>query len=304
MKKVLILLLGFFAVVFIFTYFYNNGLKKSESISPNILFLTQPVSSFSGIVDKINGNNITISQKLTLFQNNTLQAPSALNPANQTSPFPTPKTMTVTYNIVITDKTQISQPSPFINYLFKTVNTPLGLPTNNVSKLTAKDIKIGQMITVNTMKDLRTLAGNTFEATNISIPQITNTLNGKIISLEGNIMILKGFAMGASLAVPGVETAPQEKEYRVNITSDTEISRTSFTPPTLLKPGEMPPPPKNEKLSTSDLKNDMQVTVYTAEDVTTSQALTALRIEPPQIILDVVLISPTPSASTTPSLVP
>lgn len=280
------------------------SMPSNKAVSPNIMYITQPVSSFSGIVDKINGNNVTISQKLTLFQNNTAQAPLALNPANQTSPFPTPKTMNVTYNIVITDKTQISQPSPFVNYLFKTVNLPLALPANNVSKLTVKDIKVGQMITVNTMKDLRTLVGNTFEATNISIPQIANTLNGKIVSIDGNIMILKGFAVGASLAVPGVASAPQEKEYRVNITSDTEISRTSFTTPALLKPGEMPPPPKNEKLSTSDLKNDMQVTVYAAEDVTMSQVLTALRIEPPQVILDVVLISPTPSASTTPSLIP
>lgn len=237
-------------VLFIAVDYVRKGGLVNRSVSPNILYLTQPVNTFSGTVEKIEGNKITVSKK-------------------QTFPLPTPKTTTVTYYVTVTDKTQMyrfQSPSPII--------------TATAPKLMAKDIKVGQIITVRTINDLRTMTGNTFEATVVNLPPIANALNGKIVSLNGNILTIKGlaFAPGApplinlGVAAP---TAPQEKEYRIIVTPATEISQTSFVPP---KPGEMPQPPKNEKLAPSDLKKDLRVTVYTDKDVNENSQPTALKI--------------------------
>ncbi len=256
-------------VLGILTLFMFNE-PSNKALSPNILYITQPVTSFSGIVDKIEGNRLTISQKLTASQN---LVPLAA-PLGKTAPLPSPKVATITFQVVISDKTQISQPPSIINYLFKTVTPPaagtLGLPAASAPKMTIEDIKVGQIITVSTLKDLRTLTGDTFEATMISLPQVANTLNGKIINLEGSVLTVKGFAQ----TMAGIT----EKEYRVSINSNTEISRMIFNPN--INPGELPTAPKPEKLTIGDLKNDTQVSIYTAEDVIESQILTALRIEP------------------------
>lgn len=250
----------------ILTLFMFNP-PSNKTVSQNILYLTQPVTSFSGIVDKIEGNKLTISQKQTFSQN--IVPPLAVaNLSSRPSPLPTPKTVTLTYQVIVTDKTQISQSPAFISYLFKNVTPALPL------KSTIKDIKVGQYLTVNSQVDLRTLVGNVFEATTVNLPQKTNTLNGKIVSLEGNTLTIKGFVPMSPGAVPA---APQEKQYRISITSDTEISRNVYG--TNVNPGVLVAP-KSEKLTIADLKKDVQVSVYTAEDVVESQTLTALRIEP------------------------
>lgn len=295
----LTILLLFLGLLVTFPVLKKRVLQKS--ISSNILYITQPVTSFSGTVEKIEGNTVTITQRVV--EQSQIAAPLA---AVNTSPFPTPKSITVTYRVLVTDKTQISQSAAFINYLFKTV-TP-----SSVVKLAIKDVKVGQYVTVNSQTDLRTLAGNTFEATAINLPPIANTINGKIISLEGDILTIKGFPSMMAMVVPvnSAPVAPKEKEYRINITSDTEISRTSYFMPG--KPEETPQPPKNEKLSASDLKTDMQVTVYTAEDVNETSELTALRIEPmqtapninPASLEQITPSSTIPSASASPSIKP
>lgn len=266
-------------VLGILTLFMFNP-PSNKTVSKNILYLTQPATSFSGAVDKIEGNRLTISQKQILTQ-----PPAAVNISG--------KTVTLTYQVIVTDKTQISQSPAFISYLFKIV-TPA--PT---LKSTIKDIKVGQSLTVNSQVDLRTLVGNVFEATTVNLPQKTNTLNGKIISLEGNVLTIKGFSPTmVSLADPGaVPATPQEKQYRISITSDTEISRNVYGGN--VNPGVLVAQ-KPEKLTLSDLKVDMQATVYTAEDVTETQTLTALRIEPAQPMLS----PPIPSASTSPLIKP
>lgn len=252
-------------VLGILTLFMFNG-PSNKALSPNILYLTQPVTSFSGKVEKIDGNKIIVSQQMTTSQN---VLPIPLNPLGQTSPIPTPKIMKVTFQVVVTDKTIINRPATLVNYLFKT--TSLGTPPPAViPETTIKDIKIDQIIIVNTTKDLRTLDGDIFEATTINLPPVANTLNGKIINLEGNVLTIKGFAQ----TMAGIT----EKEYRISINSDTEISRNIYN--VNMTPGEPPTAPKPEKLTIGDLKKDTQVSIYTAEDIIESQILTALRIEP------------------------
>lgn len=272
--------------VFMFSDFYKNYKNKgtdNQFISSNILYITQPVTSFSGKVEKIEGNAVSVSSQYSLPQT----APIVITVIPGQPPImPTPQVKTITYKLLITGKTQISQPPLNVNYLFKTT-TPPGAPAlpaaTTTSKLTIKDIKVGQNITMSSQTDLRVLSGDMFEAMTINLPQIANTLNGKIVNIEGNTLTLKAPApiSGAMGTVNAVAGSSQEKEYRINMTSDTEISRMS--PPVAVKAGEMPQPPQNEKLALSDLKKDMQVTVYTAQDVIENKELTALRIEPMNI---------------------
>jgi len=182
---------------------------------------------------------------------------------------------------VITDKTNIFRPPSYINYLFKNPS-PSPAP-----KLTTKDIKVGQSITVNTQTDLRTFTGNTLEATSISLPPILNTLNGKVLKIEKNTLTIKAFSPFSP--DPNISPQPpQEKEYQITLTEETEISR-------------MNQQGAPEKLSLSDIKKDTQINVYAAEDVTQTQKLTALRLEPllpPQITPpEAILISPAASPS-------
>lgn len=287
--------------LFMFLGFSKKNEVSDQSVSPNILYITSPVTFLSGKVEKVEGNTILVSNQYAVPQT----APIVITVLpNQPPIMPTPQTKTITYKLLVTDKTQINQPATYVNYLLRTV-----VPSPQ-AKLTVKDIKVGQMITVNSAVDLRILKSNELEATMINLPQTTKVLSGKIVSVTNNALTLKAFPplTGGPVAVNTAPAAPQEKEYFITVTSDTEISRmTSGGSSTL---------PKPEKLALSDLKKDMQTTVYTAEDVTEAQTFTALRIEPAQVISTAaplipeanVLISPTlspaPSASTSPSIEP
>ena len=282
-KKIIvvgIILLGILALFMTVDYKNKNGLN-GQTVSPNILYLTSPVNSLSGKVEKIEGNAVSISSQYALLQT----APIAITVMpNQPPVMPTPQIKTITYKLLVTDKTKISQPASNINYLFKTI-TPSGapgFPTASTPNLTVKNIKVGQYITVNSQDDLRTLLKNTFEATMINLPPIINTLNGKIVNITNNTLTLKAFAPVAAappmIALDTAPPTPQEKEYTIYITQDTEISRNVYG--THMTPGEPPTPPKPEKLTLADLKADMRATVYTVEDVIETQTLTALRIEP------------------------
>ena len=273
--------IAFIALVLLTLFmFFDNAQKKGlngKSVSPNILYITQPVTSLSGKVEKIEGNVVSISSRYTLPQT----APIAITVMpNQPPVMPTPQIKTITYKLLVTDKTQISQPPTVVNYLFKPVNTSPPVQ----KKLTIKDIKVGQYITVNSQVDLRTLESTTFEATVINVPQKTTMLNGKISRVNENVLTIQAFpplAMNA-FANPAVMDTPQnipkEKEYTIALTSDTEISRYGYD--TTIALGGAPSAPKTEKLTLSDLKKDMQITVYTDADVTEGIKFNALRIEP------------------------
>ena len=289
-QRIIIIVIGVVVLAILALFMFN--VPGNQSVSPDILYITQPVNAFSGKVEKINGNTIFVSSQYSL------QTASVMVKVVPGQPLvmPTPQTKTITYKLLITDKTQINQPAISVNYLLKTV-TPVPPP-----KLTIKDIKVGQMITASSTIDLRTLKSNEFEATMINLPQITNTLNGKVVSVTNNALTLMAFApitgspMGAVNTVP---PAPQEREYRIAVNQDTEISRMSYNAATT--PEESPTPPKPEKLTIGDLRKDMQVTVYTAQDLIESPMLTALRIEPAQ---EIPTVTPTPVAESNVSISP
>lgn len=251
-KKTIIIVdvvLALLALFIVIGYVKKIGLFNPP-VSPNILYITQPVYTFSGIVEKIEGNKLLISQK------------GILTPSLSSK-----ETTTFTYQVVVSDKTRITQPVFYPNYLFRTPPP--------VRKLTINDITVGDMVVASSYVDLRTLTDNKFEATMIDLSQRLTVIGGKITHLDRNTLTLKALNFATIRIVNRGITPPppQEKEYSVIVTPDTEISyyNTHVTPGTS---------PKPEKLSLSSLKKDMQVTVYADTDVTKNTKFTALRIVP------------------------
>jgi hypothetical protein len=208
----------------------RQSLPARQTISPDILYLTDPAHYFSGVVEKIEGNTILVSS-------------------------PSSQQKKISFTVKISDKTTITRNPPDIPFSFITPKPPVE------QKLTIKDIKIGENITVRTDEDLRTFSQNQFEATSITLPDRTKTLQGKITNV------------GTDRITMIAET--NKKEYAVMLTADTEISY--LLPPDPLDKDQIQKP---VKLAISDLKKDMSVVVYTDVDLEKVQIFTTLRIEP------------------------
>lgn len=274
------IVLGLIVVYELRGSYLNFGSSSGGSTSSNILYLTNPVTSFSGTIDKVEGNSITVSQSMILQQiaivpivqtapNNPNQPPAA----TQITPPPTKK---ITFKVLVTDKTNISRPAAFVPYLLKqqsSVTSAGAAPAlAQNEKLSVQDLKTGQTVSVISNVDLRTLNGSQFEAVSINASSIINSINGTVISVNGSELKIKSVVNTPGI-VPGAASTvkPQEKTYTVTVDQNTEIARNTFsTDPTK--------PSKPEKLLVSDLKKDMQVTVYSDVDTTETTELKALLI--------------------------
>ena len=69
-------------------------------------------------------------------------------------------------------------------------------------------------------------------------------------------------------------TPNKEINYQIKVTDNTEIAR-------VITLRESPRSPKVEKLTFSDLKKNMHISVYTFEDIAKNRELTALQIIEP-----------------------
>lgn len=268
------------------------GKKTTGSNIPDILFLTSPVLEFTGKVDKVSGNSIWVSGEYSITPPPTPPNNPTAVPGQVITIPPLPPTKLLTYKVKIASYTVINRPYTAITYLFNKI-TPTPSP-----KLTISDISTGQLVTVSTTSDLRTATSKEVEAYAVKLQPIINTLTGKITKIDSkeDLIILK--------AIPPVRTGtkeptpqPAEKEYAVSITKDTEISRLS--PTATAKSGATPKPPKPLKYEITDLKTDIQITVYSDTDVIDNQKIKALRIEPPAD-----LVPAESSATSTPTVTP
>lgn len=267
MRKILILL-AFFAVLFFLTSFgtFKPLFNKSDNIAPNILNSSEPVTTFSGIVEKVNGNFITVSQEI-------YPTPSVIN----NSPYPSKlippslKPIKYSYRVEVNQNTIIERPPVIIHYLFTAPDRSF------VPKLTIKDIAVGRSITVNTDADLRLVINNQFTATKISLPTLINGISGNIINVKDNILTLKAdiSSVNPETKLPDNSFTPnKEINYQIKVTDNTEIAR-------VITLRESPRSPKVEKLTFSDLKKNMHISVYTFEDIAKNRELTALQIIEP-----------------------
>lgn len=259
--------------------------KGTGAVSPDILFFTQPVTNLSGKVEKVSGNSIWVSTQYTLSN---FGAPAAVPQAGAAGQvMPTPVVKNITFKVNVTSTTSINRPPANIPYLLKNQNA--GLPVQKETAatvptqpplITVKDIKSGQFISVTTSTDLRQAISYDVFATSIQLPPMVNSLNGKITKISNSSFTMSGIlpTNGSFGPVAGTVAPPKTEEFVVSVTQDTEISR--YSPITQVKEGELPKPPQAEKLSLSDLKEDMAVTVYTDVDITENKKFTALRIDP------------------------
>ncbi len=275
-------------------YFLNQkklstpATKKVEPVISNVLFFTYPVTDFVGKVDKISGNSIWISGKYTIFTPPTPAFIPTAVPGQVITVPPLPPVKVFTYKVNIIPQTVISRPETLINFLIKNI-TPFPTP-----KFSVKDIKAGQMVSVTTASDLRTLKNEEFDALTVKLPVINNTLVGKIadINVKDGIIILKAippFLPNEHLPTPE-KPKETEVEYAISVNSDTEISRMGQAETS--KTGATPKPPQPIKYQITDLKKDIQITIYTDSDVIEIQKLKAFRIEPPADLIPAVSLSP------------
>lgn len=168
-----------------------------------------------------------------------------------------------------------------IPYLFRKVSV-----SNSSQTVSLKDLDVGDFVTVNSVSDLRLLKENAFETTSINISPKPITIGGTIQEIEADRIRVKASPLGS--ATPNDPASYLPRDYEVIVTKDTEISRYSNS-------GDTTKLSQPEKLALSNLKKDMQVTVYSDVDVTKTAKVKALRIEP---------FIPAPAPTITPSATP
>ena len=246
--------------VFVFIKYYPNNSIDNRQVSKNILYVSQPVFSFSGKIEKVDGNILTVSRDQAIETQIPITNPT------QAAPIASPKIVKLTYKVIVDDSTQINQPSLPTIYLFRSP-TPV-----NPLKSSVQDLAVDQQINIVSKDDLRTLSSDAFTATLIDLPPKNTSLNGTITKIDNNVIVINATPLNN---VPLIDTSSQRiantetKEYIIKINQDTEVSR--------FEGGVLP---KAEKLSFSDLKINMPVVVYTNSDVATGSTFDALRIEP------------------------
>lgn len=259
-------------------FLFRNGVpfsgNKTGSNLPDILFLTSPVTEFTGKVDKVSGNTIWVSGKYSITPPPTLPNNPTNIPGQVITVPPLPPVKTLTYKVNIASFTQITRPDLTVSYLFER-NTPTPTP-----KLTISEIKTGLLVTVSVTRDLRGNTSKEVDATVVKLPPFINILTGKITSIKAGegLIILKALTP-ARIILNEPTSAPVENEYAVSVTQTTEISRPGPTETPVS--GAASKPPKPIKYEITDLKEGIQITVYADSDVIDNRKIKALRIEPP-----------------------
>jgi hypothetical protein len=139
-------------------------LRYGQTFSPNTLYLTQIVNTFTGVVEKKEGNVLTVSQTVLTYDN---------------------KPHKLTYSVLVTKNTSFLRPPVTVTYLFA---PPLSVPDK---KYEIEDLVIGSTITISTLSDLRLLKGNTFEAVNIYLSAAVNYFTGEILAIKKDTLTFK-----------------------------------------------------------------------------------------------------------------
>ena len=148
------------------------------------------------------------------------------------------------------------------------------LPGQAVPAVTVENLGVGSSVIVRTNTDLRTLRGNQFSAASILLNMVNN-IQGIIGGISGNTLTITI----PQPPVPLPEGSNQPKSYQIQVTDNTDITKTiSGANPLDL--------PKQEKGAISDLNKGDRVSIATDSDINTSQNLKALTI----------LVSPTSAA--------
>lgn len=241
-RNTLIVLL-FFGILALATTYLRNSLLTS-SVSSNILALTSPVHTFFGTVERIKGSSLFIRGGYP----NDFEENKKLN--------------RVAYWVNIDQGTKID-PNLSIPYL-KT------FPIQFTGTLT--DIKIGDYVTVETKEDLRTLKGSAFKAKSVVVFPVKNIVHGRLENISTDSISVKGKPIVTLNSPLGTED-PRDKvqTFTFRLLPQTDVSTTFDTSDGLTK---------KETYALIDLKEGMDVVVYSEGNVTKRTDVHALRVDP------------------------
>lgn len=248
-SEVLLILLIFFIILF-FVYFKiqtGNKPEFSKTLS-NTNFCPQ-LLMFPAVIEKIEGNAIYLVQSDEVL--------GQKQPKSQKSSRSTLKGIT-------TDNSSFSQSANFIPYIFKKT------PYTTTQQITVKELRAGMPVTLSTLTDLCQLTKPEVEIYKLNVNLRNNSVVGVITEIKEDSFILQ--STYNKLIYYTAVNSDKPIYYSVLVTPETEISyadtssKSSMVTPYLL--------------SFSDLQKDMQVKVYTDVDVSTTQKLKALLIQP------------------------
>lgn len=212
----------------------------APAASPDILYLTQPVTKLFGRITKVENGTLSLTQRFSLADTGTKD---------------------LTFSLALTPQTKIVRLATFVPYLLKTV------PPLPDEVLTLKELIPGMVAAVTTNADLRLASQAAVEATAIEVTRVSNTITGTITKIGGNSLTVKAAPPALPAAIPPLATPLAKEElYTVAVTPETEISRSGKGQP--------------EKLSLADVAVGKTVAVWTRQDVALATSVTALRIEP------------------------
>lgn len=147
----------FLLTSFILLDYFKKKEPVQKSISPYILSLTQPIKTFTGIVEKKEANSILV------------QSTSSTN---------------LKYTFTINENTSFLRPPATIPFLFATP-----IPVRE-KKYQLNDIVVGSIVTVATNSDLRLSQMSVIEAKNIFLPSAVNMFTGTISDIKDNLITI------------------------------------------------------------------------------------------------------------------
>lgn len=212
--------------------------NKTPVISSDVLILTSPVFNIEGNVDKVNGKVILVNKEISSGKSKI-------------------------FTVNTTDKTTISMSPVTIPYLFKKTTS------TNGRAMSLSEIQPGDYVSVLTTSDLRIMSTGGITATSINVSKVVSAISGKIFSINNNQirihMTASSRATSNNVFPLGVyPNSPDIRDIVVVINQDTEISTTIS--------GKASESAVNSKLSIADLKNDMNVTVFTEGDLNSNSS--------------------------------
>jgi hypothetical protein len=161
-----------------------------------------------------------------------------------------------TYRVTIPLSLPVSRPPSLIPYNFKIASASAGI--------SAKDLKVGQAITVQsgTGSSLSGKESVTIQA--VSLLTTAYAVSGTIESVSPSGLTVRGVV---NTLPPNLNSAPSEqKKYTISFDSSTEITQIIY------------PAGKNQKINSSVLQPDTQVTVYTEDNPVIAASIHALKI--------------------------
>ncbi len=181
--------------------------------SPDILYLTQPVTKLFGRITKVEGSTLSLTQRFSLTPTGTKD---------------------LTFTLTVTPQTKIVRLATYVPYLLKTV------PPQPDEVLSLKELVPGMVAAITTNADLRLASEAAVEATAIEVTRVSNTITGTVTKIGGNNLTVKAAPPVLPASVP--PTAPPlatEALWTVAVTPQTEISRAvGAVPLSELTPGK------------------------------------------------------------------